>query len=65
MSMRRKDRLVGSLLSLPTFNDEDNNLLLGRQRIPVNWVIENGLTEGNGVLLMAARHAEGEDRSAL
>ena len=59
MTGRRKDRLVGSLLSLPTLNDEDYNLLLDRQRIHLNWVIENGITEGNGVFLMAGGLGEG------
>ena len=59
MAGRRKDRLVGSLLSLPTLNDEDYNLLLDRQRIHLNWVIENGITEGNGVFLMAGGLGEG------
>ena len=59
MSMRGKDKLVGSLLSLPTFNDEGYNLLLDRQKIHMNWIIENGIAEGNGVLLMAAVWARG------
>ena len=59
MSKRRKAKLVGSLLSLPTFNDEDYNLLLDRQRIHLNWTIKNGFTEGNGVLLMAGGLGEG------
>lgn len=59
MLKRRKDKLVGSLLSLPTFNDEEYTLLLDRQRIHLNWVIENGITEGNGVLLMAGGLGEG------
>ena len=59
MSKRRKDKLVGPLLSLPTFNDEDYNLLLDRQKIHLNWIIENGFTEGNGVLLMAGGLGEG------
>ena len=49
MSKRRQDKLVGSLLSLPTFTDEDHSLRLDRQRIHLDWIIENGFTEGNGV----------------
>ncbi len=59
MPNRRKDKLVGPLISLPTFNDDNHNLLLDRQRIHVNWLIENGVTEGNGVLLMAGGLGEG------
>ena len=59
MSKRRQDKLVGSLLSLPTFTDEDHSLRLDRQRIHLDWIIENGFTEGNGVLLIAGGLGEG------
>lgn len=59
MSNPRRDKLVGTLLSLPTFNDENFNLLLDRHKIHINWLIENGITEGNGVLLIAGGLGEG------
>ena len=60
MSMsNRQEKLVGSLLSLPTFNDENHNLLLDRQIVHINWLIEKGMTEGNAVLLIAGGLGEG------
>ncbi len=59
MASQRKDKLVGTLLSLPTFNDDNYNLLLDRHKIHINWVIEKGITEGNGVLLGAGGLGEG------
>ena len=32
MASTRRDKLVGPVVSLPTFCDEDHNLLLDRQR---------------------------------
>ena len=59
MSTSRKDKLVGSLISMPTFNDDNFNLLIDRSKIHINWLIENGMTEGNAVLLMAGGLGEG------
>jgi len=53
MGRSRKEKLVGSILSLPTFCDSEYNLLLDRQRKHVRWLIDNGITEGEGVLLIA------------
>ena len=55
----RQEKLVGSLLSLPTFNDENHNFLLDRQIVHINWLIEKGMTEGNAVLLIAGGLGEG------
>lgn len=44
---------------MPTFNDENFNLLLDRHKIHINWLIENGITEGNGALLIAGGLGEG------
>jgi len=38
-----KDKLVGVVVSLPTFCDEDHNLLLDRQRKHIRWLIDHGL----------------------
>ena len=38
MDLKWKERLVGPVVSLPTFNDDKYNLLLDRQRIHVRWL---------------------------
>ena len=53
MDSKWKERLVGPVVSLPTFNDDKYNLLLDRQRIHVRWLIDQGMSEGNGVLLIS------------
>ena len=53
MSEARKEKLVGSILSIPTFCDDEYNLLLDRQRKHIRWLIDNGIKEGIGVLLIA------------
>jgi len=54
MAIKRRDILVGVVISLPTFNDDSYNLLLKRQKRHIQWLIENGMTKGNAVLLIAA-----------
>jgi len=54
-----KDRFQGILLSTPTFADQDHNLLLNRQRVHFNWLIDNGMTEGNAILVVAGGMGEG------
>ena len=53
MRKSRREMLVGSILSLPTFCDDDYSLLLDRQRKHLRWVIDNGMKEGSAVLLIA------------
>lgn len=55
----RRRKLVGSWLTLPTFNDENYNLLLNRHRIHIRWLIENRYKEGAGVLMIAGGNGEG------
>ena len=52
-------RFQGALLSMPTFNDETFHLQLDRQRIHINWLIDNGIVEGQGVLIIAGGMGEG------
>ena len=59
MGESRRDKLVGVVVSLPTFNDEDYNLLLKKERRHIRWLIEHGLVEGNGVLMIAGGLGEG------
>ena len=55
----RKDRLVGVVLSMPTFCDDDYNLLLDRQRKHIRWLIDHGLKEGSAVLMVNGGFGEG------
>lgn len=55
----RKDRIQGVLLSMPTINDEEYNLLIDRQRAHLRWLIDRGFKEGSGVLLIAGGMGEG------
>ena len=58
MADSRKDRLVGPVISLPTFTDDEHNLLLDRQRKHIRWLIDNGIGEGSGVLMVAGGYGE-------
>ena len=53
MAKSRKEKLVGSILSMPTFCDDQYSLLLDRQRRHIRWLIDQGIKEGSGVLLIA------------
>ena len=53
MVRSRKEKMVGSIMSMPTFCDDDYNLLLDRQRKHIRWLIDKGIKEGVGVLLIA------------
>ena len=55
----RKDRIHDVLLSIPTINDKEHNLLLDRQRVHMRWLIDRGFKEGSGVLLIAGGMGEG------
>ena len=59
MAMPLKDRIQGILLSMPTINDEEHNLLTDRQRVHLRWLIDRGFKEGSGVLLIAGGMGEG------
>lgn len=59
MSLSRRERLQGIVVSLPTFCDDDHSLRLDRQRIHTRWLVEHGLTEGNAVFMGAGGLGEG------
>ena len=59
MTMSRKDKLAGPVVSLPTFCDENHNLLLDRQRKHIRWLMDHGINDGTGVLLIAGGYGEG------
>ena len=59
MTDSRRDKLVGAVVSLPTFTDDQHNLLLDRQRKHIRWLIGQGITEGTGVLMASGGYGEG------
>ena len=59
MASSRRDKLVGVVVSLPTFNDDQYNLLLKRQKRHIEWLVEHGLVEGSAVLMIAGGLGEG------
>ena len=59
MTKSRRDRLQGILVSLPTFNDKNFNLRLDRSKKHIRWLIDQGIVEGTGVLMIAGGLGEG------
>ena len=59
MSKSRKEKLVGVVVSLPSFCDDEYNLLLDRQRKHIRWLIDHGLREGSAVLMISGGLGEG------
>ena len=59
MNASRKEKLAGPVVSLPTFCDENHNLLLDRQRKHIRWLMDHGIVDGTGVLLIAGGYGEG------
>ena len=58
MADYREQQMVGSVISLPTFTDDEHNLLLDRQRKHIRWLIDNGIRAGYGVLMVAGGYGE-------
>jgi 4-hydroxy-tetrahydrodipicolinate synthase len=59
MTKSRREKLVGVVVSLPSFCDDEHNLLLDRQRKHIRWLIDNGLNEGSAVLMICGGLGEG------
>ena len=59
MSDALRGKLQGIVLSLPTFNDDQFNLLLERQRRHITWLTNQGLKEGNAVFMICGGLGEG------
>ena len=59
MSVSRQEKLAGPVVSLPTFTDDQHNLLLDRQRKHIRWLIDQGIGRDGGVLLTAGGYGEG------
>ena len=53
-----KEKLKGPVVSLPTCCDESHNLQLDRQRKHIRWLVDHGIKEGSGVLLIAGGYGE-------
>ena len=53
-----KTRLVGSVVSMPTFTNPDYSVNLGKHRHHVRWLLKQGYKEGNCVLLIAGGAGE-------
>ncbi|MCX6030371.1 MAG: dihydrodipicolinate synthase family protein [Chloroflexi bacterium] len=59
MNFSRKEKLVGVVVSLPTFTDADHHVLLEPLRKHVRWLVEKGLRTGSAVLMGSAGLGEG------
>ena len=59
MSKTRQSRLLGPVVALRTFRTEDGKLDLEKQRRQLRWMIDQGINEGNGVVMGAAGGGEG------
>ena len=55
----RQMRLVGPVVVLRTFRTDDGELDLEKQRRHLRWLIDQGITEGNGVIMGAGGASEG------
>lgn len=55
----RRQQLVGPVGALRTFTNDDYTPNLAKQEFHLNWVIEQGITTGNGCLMTAAGGSEG------
>ena len=53
-----KSRLVGSVVSMPTFTNADYSVNLDKHRHHVRWLLKQGYKEGNCVLLIAGGAGE-------
>ncbi len=58
-SATRRRNLAGIAVSLPTFNDDEYNLQLDRSKAHINWLIEQGIGEGNAIIFIAGGLGEG------
>ena len=59
MGIERQKKLVGPIGAIRTFRTEDGKMDLEKHRFHLNWVIEQGITEGNGCIMVAAGGSEG------
>jgi len=59
MSKTRQKRLVGPVIAIRTFRTDDGKLDLDKQRRHLDWMIDQGINEGNGVMMGAGGGGEG------
>ncbi len=59
MNENRKKKLVGPVIAIRTFRTDDGKLSLDKQQRHLKWMIEQGITEGNGVVMGAGGGGEG------
>ena len=59
MSTARKSKLVGPVICLRTIRTEDGQMDLDRQRRHLRWLLDQGVNEGNGLIMFAAGGSEG------
>lgn len=59
MGKERQATLVGPVMVLRTFRTDDGRLDLDKQRRHLRWLIDQGITTGNGVLMGAGGASEG------
>lgn len=59
MSTTRKHKLVGPVIALRTIRTDDGELNLEKQRGHLRWMIDQGINEGNGVIMGAGGGGEG------
>jgi 4-hydroxy-tetrahydrodipicolinate synthase len=59
MNNTRQKKLVGPVIALRTFRTEDGRLDLAKQRRHLRWLIDQGINEGNGVVMGAGGGGEG------
>jgi 4-hydroxy-tetrahydrodipicolinate synthase len=55
----RGEMLVGAIGALRTFTRDDGEIELEKQRFHLDWVIRQGITTGNGCIMVAAGGSEG------
>lgn len=59
MPTSRQEKLVGPVVVLRTFRTEDGQLNLEKQRRHLRWLLDQGIEEGNGVVMHAGGGSEG------
>jgi len=59
MNEDRKSRMVGPVICLRTIRTQDGAMDLVKQRRHLRWLIDQGINEGNGVIMFAGGGSEG------
>lgn len=55
----RREMLVGPVAALRTFTKDNGDIDLEKQRFHLDWVIQQGITTGNGCIMVAGGGSEG------